>query len=213
LFIRVFSLRFFLFKPKNRNSKTILTDTEKEKRKKKDCSDLFELIIMAFHLKLIKEISSKNSLNDIRLAYDKQERRKAANLPVDSRVEYQYEITDIRKCTMAAGRLKFDIFRVFIRAVDSGDMVNVGWVIDNTCSYCLTCCKELKFSKHHCRTCGDRTCGKCGVDWKIEGTLENLGILWICNQCYGKKPAEVSVLFLRLFFTYVFLFLSKSLCL
>jgi hypothetical protein len=165
---------------------------------------------MALHLKLIKEIASKNSLNDIRLAYDRQERRKAANIPGDSRIEYQFEITDIRKYTMAAGRLKFDIFRVFIRAVDSGDMANVGWVIDKTCSYCLTCCKELKFSKHHCRSCGDRTCGKCGVDWKIGGNCEALGVVWICSQCYAKKPAEVSLfLFVIIFCLPLFLLLAK----
>ena len=99
-----------------------------------------------------------------------------------------FEILNVRKVSMSFKALKFDIHRVYIKANDSQGLSEVGWVIDETCPYCLSCWRELSIvnGRTHCRACGDRVCRKCRLkDMRVE-SLEPFGLFPVCVQCYRR---------------------------
>jgi hypothetical protein len=155
---------------------------------------------MSQHLNLIREISCKNKLQEILASYQRTQLKKALlNYPNPETTAanpgvkpdpYQYEILDVRKYLMMLDQLKFEVFRVFIQTHDSKAFYEVGWVIDSTCLYCLGCCKDFGMFgiKHHCRACGDRICGRCTREARVQG-IESFGAVKICFKCAKNRDA------------------------
>ena len=56
-----------------------------------------------------------------------------------------------------------EIRRVFAKASDSGEYLNIGWILANDLDNCMICNAEFGVltSKNHCRACGNLVCGKC----------------------------------------------------
>jgi hypothetical protein len=171
---------------------------------------------MANHINLIREIACKNKLQDILASYQREKFKKsnatAVITPVNPVIPdpYQYEIIDIRKYTMMLNILKFDIHRIFIQTHDSRSLYETGWVIDDSCQYCLGCCKDFGVFgvKHHCRACGDRICGRCTCSSKVQ-SIEHLGEVKVCFKCYRNRDA-VSLFILILFFLFLpIIFIAK----
>lgn len=144
---------------------------------------------MANHIDLIKQIACKNPLNDLIHAYERQKSNSRQSSPPQFRDAFDFRIVDIRNVKMSLRHLQFNVARIFIQAVDSKALSEVGWVVDETCRYCLSCCRDFNVMtrKHHCRACGDRVCGRCTLEAKVE-SLESLGFVKICLQCQRNRP-------------------------
>lgn len=157
---------------------------------------------MANHVDLIKQIVCKNSVEDIIRAYEKQQID-----PVKYREHNEFVLLDVRRVTMALKLLKFTVHRVYIETKDSGQFSEVGWVVDRTCTYCLSCCRDLGpfMRKHHCRACGDRICAPCTIHLPVQN-LEMVGSVQICLQCHRNTPP------VRLYSCNCIIVFSYSLC-
>lgn len=140
---------------------------------------------MSNHLKWIKHIAKK-SIQEIQAIKEAQEQE------TDTGKESLADFTlrDIREFTLNISRDHIcTIYRCFISTEDSGELTNVGWIIDESCQFCPLCnnpFSQVFRSKHHCRRCGDIICNVCTRYGKLRG-FEDLGALLMCRGCYDKK--------------------------
>jgi len=96
------------------------------------------------------------------------------------------QIFDVREKTLLDNDNKATVFRrVYIQTRDSGDLKNVGWIIDNSsnqCSLCPTHFSSISW-KHHCRRCGLTVCSKCSPHRVLLKGFEALKAQRVCNNC------------------------------
>lgn len=64
------------------------------------------------------------------------------------------------------GGVKEEVSRLFVKAKDSGDYANTGWILSHHLKNCMIC--NYAFTtlhpRHHCRACGNLVCHKCAPD-------------------------------------------------
>jgi len=135
---------------------------------------------MSKHIHLVKSLTTKSIEAIEKLANGQP--KDSQNQIIDVR---EFEVPSSDNSSAAAC-----IRRCFVSTVDSGEFVNVGWVInEKSIGTCLIC--QVPFGllhwKHHCRACGNLVCQKCSKFTSKIKAFEELGLLKVCSECHKSK--------------------------
>lgn len=78
-----------------------------------------------------------------------------------------------------------EIRRLFVKAPDSGDYCNTGWILLNDVDNCMICNKEFGVfrGKMHCRSCGNVICSDCAPEKAEILEILSVGEQIVCIQC------------------------------
>lgn len=103
---------------------------------------------------------------------------------------------DVRELTLSIMGKEMTLRRVYIDAVDSGGLRDVGWIVNQGVYFCLVC--SVPFDavtwKHHCRACGLVTCNSCTSRLvRIEG-FEHYGKQRVCKHCNPHQERRVTLM-------------------
>lgn len=75
-------------------------------------------------------------------------------------------VVAVQKESIIVGGVEEEVNRLFVKAKDSGDYENVGWILSHHVNNCMIC--NTRFStlhpRHHCRACGNVVCSKCAPE-------------------------------------------------
>lgn len=150
---------------------------------------------MSYHYHYLKPIASQ-TIEKVRKDIERRAKRRSVKYQIDDLREMSYTLPT---------NYSFTIYRIFISAIDSGELKDVGWVLNDRNTFCLLCFKDFGMSrwKHHCRACGILVCKECSNFENILVSFEELGPQKVCQSCY--KP--VGILLIRcflLFYLYSF---------
>jgi hypothetical protein len=139
---------------------------------------------MSNHLNYIKTLTSK-SLERAKVDIEKNQKR--------SEKSRRYNIDDLREMEYTLPtNYSFTIHRVYLSTSDSAGLKDVGWVINDKNTFCLSCFKDFGIGrwKHHCRACGNLVCKSCSNYENRLLRLEALGMVKVCVACY--KPVSIA---------------------
>lgn len=101
---------------------------------------------------------------------------------------------------LSAGR-EIGIWRVYMRAADSGQLSRCGWVLAGDVSSCMIC--TAKFSllwglrKVHCISCGNVVCSRCCMKVPLLRDLAHVtdaSLLKLCAQCDWEQEVRLLLL-------------------
>lgn len=95
-------------------------------------------------------------------------------------------IWDVREKTLLDSEDNATVFRrVYIKVHDSGDLRNIGWIMDDSSEQCFLCASHFSSVtwKHHCRRCGLTVCAPCSAHRVLLKGFENQGVQRVCNNC------------------------------
>ena len=98
-----------------------------------------------------------------------------------------------------AGKKK-EVHRLFVKAKDSGDYMNIGFVLSNDVDNCMIC--NVEFSvlthKHSCRSCGNVVCISCAPEHALIHEIMHIPPQRVCTQCYFGQTEVSGVRLLNL---------------
>lgn len=79
------------------------------------------------------------------------------------RFEHGGKLVDVRVADVEINGQVQRVRRCFVLTPDSGILVNVGWVMNTSASYCLLCRTPFTWRRRarHCRACGLLVCRSC----------------------------------------------------
>jgi hypothetical protein len=107
-----------------------------------------------------------------------------------------FRISDIRKVSVQSQKgVSHEVFRVFAENSSISGIENLGWIVNDNISKCLTCCSEfgtVKDRRHHCRLCGLLVCGSC-CSYKEDHKAKSPSVL-ACNDCCSSPKYSVKTL-------------------
>jgi hypothetical protein len=121
----------------------------------------------------------------------------------------RYNIDDLREMSYTLPtNYSFTIYRVYLSTGDSAGLKDVGWVINDKNTFCLSCFKDFGMNrwKHHCRACGNLVCKDCSNYENRLLRLESLGMVKVCHSCY--KPVSLTPCCYQSWFIFVIFTIS-----